>query len=131
MSELEQTLRDAVSPPLSAEEVTPPDLPYDAQLDPEQLAMYQKEHARHTFWARVALLSVIFGMLAANMWLTQRNLEVMMVNMDDARHGQSVIIDQQEAIVAEQGKRLDAIDARLDALETRSTATVSVASTPQ
>ena len=79
-------------------------------FDVKQLEFYQKKTARQTFWARFVLLLVIFGMMATNVTLTQRNYEAMLINVNQARLGQ---LQLHEATLM----KLDDIDQRLGALE--------------
>jgi len=59
--------------------------------DLSKLEYFQHLHARHTLWARAVLLAIIFGMLAINMWQTQRNYTAVIINMDQARMAQADI----------------------------------------
>ena len=79
-------------------------------FDVKQLEFYQRKAARRTFWSRVALLLLIFGMMATNATLTQRNYEAMLINVNQARLGQ---LQLHEATLL----KLDDIDQRLGALE--------------
>jgi len=79
-------------------------------FDVQQLEFYQRKAARRTFWSRVVLLVVIFGMMTTNATLTQRNYEAMLINVNQARLGQMQL---HEATL----QKLDEIDQRLGALE--------------
>jgi len=91
-------------------------LPYRPEPDPtvnaRDLEEFHERHARDTWWARVALITVIFGMLGLNLWMTERNYEAMMIDIDASRLAASEI-DQQTTV------RLEALDRRLDAIEAR------------
>ena len=58
-------------------------------FDLSRLEYFQQQAARRTLFARLLLLLVIFGMLFVNMWLTQRNYEHMLINLDETRSAQS------------------------------------------
>jgi len=60
----------------------------DANFTVDQLEYYQAIERRNTWLARVLLLGVIMAMLSANMWMTQRNYESMLINMDQTRLAQ-------------------------------------------
>ncbi len=127
MNDIKHTVEDAVSLP-SPHDAGPvasagpePALSFDL----ERLEYYRQLHARHTLYARVALLAVIVGMLGANMWLTQRNYHSIVVNMDQTRLAQDQLIDSQAALADEQARRLTALEARLAELEARPEAVAS------
>ena len=117
--------------------------PYDktSELDPKsvhpvlissgdlsKLEYFQQLHARHTLWARAVLLVVIFGMLAVNMWLTQRNYTAVVVNMDQARMAQSDIDEANARRLADLSTELQALRADMAAL--KPAATPATTSTP-
>lgn len=91
-------------------------LPYRPEPDPtvnaRDLEEFHERHARDTWWARVVLMTVIFGMLGLNLWMTERNYEAMMIDIDASRIAASEI-DEQTTV------RLEALDRRLDAIEGR------------
>lgn len=91
-------------------------LPYRAQpngtVDVHDLEEFHERHSRDTWWARAVLVTVICGMLAVNLWMTHRNYEEMMIDIDASRLAASEI-DQQTTI------RLEALDRRLAAIEAR------------
>ena len=55
----------------------------------EKLEYFQAQQARKTLVARTVLVVLIFGMLSANMWLTSRNYDHMLINLDQARSAQA------------------------------------------
>lgn len=91
-------------------------LPYRPEPDPtvavHDLEEFHERHARDTWWARVVLITVIFSMLGMNLWMSQRNYEAMMINIDASRMGASEI-DEQTTL------RLEALDHRLSVIEGR------------
>jgi hypothetical protein len=129
MNDFRHTVEDAVSldnPHLR--EAEPPSSVAGVAFDVEKLEYYQTLHARHTLYARAALLLVVFGMLGANMWLTQSNFETLMVNLDASRTDQQVVMDQHTASIDAQNHRLAAIEGRLVAIEAQTPPTAEVAS---
>ena len=88
----------------------------DSNFTVDQLEYYQAIERRNTWLARALLLSVIMAMLSANMWMSQRNYESMLINMDQTRLAQMNLFEAEmerirklEAQVAElQGKTGDA-----------------------
>jgi hypothetical protein len=60
----------------------------DADFKVDQLEYYQAISRRNTWLARAILLSVIMSMLGANMWMSQRNYESMLINVDQTRLAQ-------------------------------------------
>jgi hypothetical protein len=60
----------------------------DANFTVDQLEYYQAIERRNTWVARAMLLGVIMAMLGANMWMSQRNYESMLINMDQTRLAQ-------------------------------------------
>lgn len=89
----------------------------DPGVDLETLDYYRTLHGKHTFWARVALLTIIFGMLGANMWLTQRNYSTVILNVDQTRLAQAEMIDRQAELMEQQDKRITLLQQSLDRLE--------------
>ena len=77
----------------------------------KKLEYYQAKEARRTMIARVILLSVIIGMLGLNMWLTQRNYDALVINMNQARLDQ----DQFHEFTT---IRLKGVEEQLDLLQT-------------
>jgi hypothetical protein len=66
-------------------------------FDIHQLWFYKQQEARRTFWARATLLTVIFTMLSANLWLTWQAQADMLTNVDQARLAQVTLAEQNEA----------------------------------
>ena len=60
----------------------------DGSFTVDQLEYYQAIARRNTWIARALLLTVIMSMLGANMWMSQRNYESMLINVDQARLAQ-------------------------------------------
>lgn len=89
-------------------------LPYRAEADttvnPRDLEEFHDRHARDTWWARVVLITLIFGMQALNLWMTQRNYDAMIIDVDASRQAASQI-DEQTTV------RLEALSRRLDSIE--------------
>ena len=120
MNDLKHTVEDVVSLPSThmpepeevVEEVDP-----SPGFDIEALEYYRRLHGRHTFYARAALLAVIVGMLGANMWLSQRNYNALLVNMDQSRLAQAELLDRHLAAAELQHERIDVLEARLAALQ--------------
>lgn len=115
MNDLRHTVEDAVSLPSPHvhDDGEAAEGPTGPAFDVEALEYYQRLHARHTLWARVALLVVIVGMLGANMWLTQRNYHTVIVNMDQSRLAQSELIDRHLAEADKQANRVAQMEAQL------------------
>jgi len=69
------------------------------QLSPELQALeyYRQQDAKRTLVARGVLLTVIIGMLGANMWLTQSAADDMLTNLDQTRLAQVTLQEQNEA----------------------------------
>jgi hypothetical protein len=76
----------------------------------DKLDYYQGIHSRNTFYARLVLLTVIFGMLSANMWMTQRNYEALVINVDQARLAQVHMLDITVSRVKKLEKRFDSLE---------------------
>ena len=60
----------------------------EANFSVDQLEYYQAIERRNTWLARALLLGVIMAMLSANMWMSQRNYESMLINGDQTRLAQ-------------------------------------------
>jgi hypothetical protein len=58
------------------------------RFDPRVLEFYQEQLAKRTMVARVVLLLAIVGMLGANIFLSQRNYEALLINVNQARSAQ-------------------------------------------
>ncbi|MFZ5475317.1 MAG: hypothetical protein ACOZNI_00970 [Myxococcota bacterium] len=102
-------------------------LPYRAEpakpLEMSDLEEFHARHAHDTWWARVALLTLIFGMLGVNLWMTKRSYDALMADVDASRMAMSELHEQTTT-------RLDALEARLVAIEGRLAAQQPVAAAP-
>jgi len=76
----------------------------------EKMEYFQAQQAQKTLIARAVLVLLIFGMLSANMWLTNRNYEHMLINLDQARSAQAKLEETT-------WRHLKDLDARLAAIE--------------
>jgi hypothetical protein len=101
-------------------------LPYEAEaappLTPADLEEYHARHAKDAWWARVALLTLVFGMLGLNLWMTVRSYDAMMVDIDASRIAMDEINEQTTIRLDAIERRLAAIDARLAAAPPAATA---------
>ncbi len=92
-------------------------LPYVAErttaASPADLEEFHERHAKDTWWYRVSLMTLIFGMLAVNLWMTSRSYTAMMIDVDTSRITASAIDDQTTARLDEITRRLERIEARL------------------
>ena len=61
----------------------------------QQLEYYQQIQRRNTWLARALLLTVVMSMLGANMWMSQRNYESMLINVDQTRLAQMNLFEAQ------------------------------------
>ncbi len=61
----------------------------------QQLEYYQQIQRRNTWLARALLLIVVMSMLGANMWMSQRNYESMLINVDQTRLAQMNLFEAQ------------------------------------
>ena len=87
------------------------------EFDVHQLEFYTQKEAKRTFVARAVLLTLIFGMLSANMWMTKRNHEAILVNIDQSRLEQVAFDEgQQKDLVAIHKKMLN-MEAQLTAMQ--------------
>ncbi len=121
MNDLKHTVEDAMSLPsphiedqaantgVAAEDT--------ATVGIEALEYYRRLHGRHTLYARVALLTVIFVMLGANMFLTQRNYHALLINMDQSRLAQADLIDRQLEMVEQHERTIARLEARMAVVE--------------
>ncbi len=99
-------------------------LPYHPESSPplelKDLEELHERHARDTRWARATLLTLIFGMLALNLWMTNSVYTALTIDIDASRMAMAEI-EAQSAI------RMEALDKRLAAIETRLAAHEAVA----
>ena len=68
----------------------------DGRFTVDQLEYYQAIARRNTWIARGLLLTVIMSMLGANMWMSQRNYESMLINVDQARLAQMNLFEAEK-----------------------------------
>lgn len=91
-------------------------LPYKAEpphpVEPADLEEFHERHRRDTYWARVTLLTVVFGMLGLNLWIVSEMHTALVTDIDASRMAMSATHDETLS-------RLEAIDARLAGLEAR------------
>ena len=76
----------------------------------DSLEYYQRLHSRNTWIARLVLLTIIFGMMSMNMWMTQRNYEALVINVDQARLAQVHMLDITVSRVKKLEKRFDSLE---------------------
>jgi len=81
----------------------------DGNFNLQQLEYFQQIQRRHTWMARALLLSVLVGLLGISMWMTQRNYEAMLINVDQARLAQVNLFEAEMA-------RLKKVEAKVDLL---------------
>ncbi len=101
----------------------------ELSADLKRLEYYQRREARRTFVARTLLLSVIFGMLGANMWMTNKVHEDMITTMDQARLEQSTLIDAQQGTLEAIDTRLGMLEMEVDAMEAQTASTAEALAT--
>lgn len=78
-----------------------------------RMEYFQQQEVRRTTMARVALLVVIFGMLAANMWQTQRLHDNLVFNIDQTRLAQAQLDDDAAVRIAELEAQITELDRQL------------------
>lgn len=92
-------------------------LPYraevDASVNPRDLEEFHDRHARDTWWARVVLITLIFGMQGLNLWMTQRNYDAMIIDVDASRQAASQIDEQTTLRLETLSRRLESMQAQL------------------
>lgn len=90
-------------------------LPYRSEpevaVNVKDLEEFHDRHARDTWWARVVLITLIFGMLGLNLWMSERNYEAMIIDVDASRMAASQIDEQTTARLEALARRLEAIEA--------------------
>ncbi len=67
----------------------------EANVSLDKLEYYQQIQQRNTWLARALLLSVLVGLLGVNMWMSQRNYEAMLINVDQTRLAQVNLFEAQ------------------------------------
>lgn len=117
MNDLKHTVEDAMSLPSPHVGESANVVEQGPGVDIEALEYYRRLHGRHTLYARVALLVVIVGMLGANMSLSQRNYNALLVNMDQARLAQAELLDRHLVAAELQQDRIEVLEARLAELQ--------------
>ena len=83
----------------------------------QKLEYYQQQEARRTMIARVVLLTVIIGMLGLNMWLTQRNYDSLVINMNQARIEQDQLHDSTTVRLQQMERQMEQLQNTVDMLE--------------
>ena len=101
----------------SLEEAKAVGLPYRSEpakpVNAADLEEFHERHARDTWWARVVLITLIFGMLGLNLWMTQSLSDAMMIDVDASRMAEADIDEQTTQRLDALAKKLDEIEARL------------------
>jgi cell division protein FtsB len=93
----------------------------------QKLEYYQLKEAQKTMVARVVLLTVIIGMLGLNMWLTQRNYEDLVINLNQTRIEQDQLHDSTTARLRTMEQQMEQLQATVDMLESEHGVTVALA----
>lgn len=93
----------------------------------ESLETYNREHARATLISRAFLLTIIFGGIALNLWMTNRNYEAMIISVDHEREAAVDIFERTNGQLATMEKEIERLQATVDALEKRLAAQEAVA----
>ncbi|MFT5679422.1 MAG: hypothetical protein ACI8RZ_000326 [Myxococcota bacterium] len=83
----------------------------------KKLEYYQLKEARKTMVARAVLMTVIISMLGLNMWLTQRNYEDLVINMNQARIEQDQLHDSTTVRLRTMEGQMDQLQATVNLLE--------------
>ncbi len=83
-------------------------------IDLSKMEYYKEQEAQRTLIARIVLLTIIFGMLASNMWLTQRNYEALLINVDQTRLAQVRLHDVTAARLAAMELHIADLQATVD-----------------
>ena len=99
--------------------------PQTPSFDVHQLEYYRKQDTRNTLIARAILLGLIFGGLAANIVMSQRNYETMLVNIDQVRLAQAQLAETTDAGLASLQDRIQAVEAAVRAEQTAPTDAVA------
>ncbi len=87
------------------------------EFDPHKLRYYQDQQAKRTMVARVALLGLIFAMLAGNIWLTQNNHEALVTNLNQTRLDQVALNEKMTEELRQMRSLLESYESRVVALE--------------
>lgn len=95
----------------------------------KRLEYYQRREARRTLVARSLLIAVIFGMLGANMYLTNQVHTDMITNLDQARLEQASLIDTQAGTLEAIDNRIRLLENEVDAMEAQTASTAEALAT--
>ncbi len=116
--------------------------PYDpsSELDPslvepvtpgsddlQSLSYFKEQHAQQTFRARAVLLTIIFVMLAGNMWLTWQTRSSVMANLDQTRLDQAALSELMETRVTSLETQISDLTAMVGAHQARQEALAAAA----
>jgi hypothetical protein len=71
----------------------------EANFSMDQLEYFQQIQRRNTWLARAMLLGVLMSMLFVQMWMTQRNYESMLINVDQTRLAQVNLFEAQVELI--------------------------------
>ena len=85
----------------------------------ESLETYNRDHARHTLISRVLLLSVIFGGIAMNLWMTDRNYDALIISIDHEREASVDIFERTNTQLATMEDEIQRLQTSVSALEQR------------
>ena len=80
------------------------------RFDIRQLEYFQRQQERRVNVSRAMILALAFTLMAVNIWLTERNNEALLINVDQARLAQSEM-DERNSV------RFNVLKARLAKLE--------------
>jgi len=84
----------------------------DETFTVDQLEYYQTIARRNTWIARALLLTVIMSMLGANMWMSQRNYESMLINVDQTRLAQMNLFEAEMERISQLDKQVADLQAQ-------------------
>jgi hypothetical protein len=84
------------------------------EFEVSSLEFYTKRAEKRTLLARVLLLTSIMTMLTLNLYLTQRNHESMLINLNQTRLEQVTLDDMATADMQRVNLRLAAMEAQLE-----------------
>jgi len=104
-----------------------PDYDSQTELDPKRaesiadikespLEYVKAQQSRRSLAWRASITGLVLGMLTWNLWLTQRNYENSLINMDQTRIAQSDLEEATWTRIDAQRERLERIEAKLDEL---------------
>lgn len=98
----------------------------EVTADLKRLEYYTRREAQRTFYARALLLTVILGMLGANMYMTWQTHADMLTNMDQARLEQAQLIDAQAKVIGGMDARMATLEAQVDMMEAQTASTADM-----